>query len=163
MANSFTFRSGQRELRNYPVDSASVIEIGDMLWLDTNDLKPASAFTWDTDLATTQAAFVNKFVGIAVHQSASGDTDPLDADISADSVYEFAVASGTYELGGLLGPDAYTTPSPDQLHDQILETAVTTSACAIAQERAASAVTKLRVKFASAYNPSSSNINAHVG
>lgn len=162
MANSHSFRNGQRQLVKGRVDSGTVIEIGDMVWLDTDDLKPASDFTWNTNLATTQGDFAAKFVGISLEQSASGDTDDISVDVSADAVYEFTVASATYEVGDDLGPDANTTPSPDQLEDQVLE-AVSSAAAGIARAREykASASTKLMVSFNSAYF--GANVNANLG
>lgn len=162
MANSYTFRHGQRRLIKGRVDSAQVIEIGDMVFLNTDDLRPASSYTWDTNLATTQASFAAVFVGIACESSASGETDPISVDVSADSVYEFTVASATYEIGDDLGPDANTTPSPDQLEDQVLEaTSSRANAIAVAHEYKASAATKLHVSFYSGYF--GSNVNANVG
>lgn len=162
MANSYTFRHGQRQLVKGRVNLATVIEIGDMVWLDTDDLKPASDLTWNTNLAGTQGDFAAVFVGIAMESSSASQSDPIDVDVSADSVYEFTVASATYEIGDDLGPDANTTPSPDQLEDQVLE-AVSSAAYGIARSREykASASTKLNVSFYSAYF--GSNVNANVG
>lgn len=154
------YRFGQVELVKYAVDSATVISAGDMVYLDTNDVKPASDLTWDTNLATTQATFANTFMGIAREASASGDTDAIDIDISPMSVYEFTVASDTYELSASLGPDKATG---NELLDQALEDAVAASAVAFPYERAGTATTLLKVKFASAFNPASSNANASIG
>lgn len=150
MADSFTFRHGQRQLCLLPVDSSTVVEIGDMCYYATDDVKPASAFTWDNNLATTQAGFADVFLGIAAMKSASGETTPIDVDISPTAVYEFAVASATYEFGAKLGPDK---ASGNALLSQVLEAAVAASSVAVAMDRAPSATTKLKVSFASAYNP----------
>lgn len=160
MANNYSFRFGQQEVVKQRVDSGTVISIGDMLYLDTNDVKPAASTTWDTNLATTQAAFADVFIGIALEQSASGSTDDIDVDISPMSVYEFAVASATYEVGDLLGPDKDTG---NAILSQTLEGAVAASSVAMAYEYKSAASTLLKVKFASAFNPSSSNANASIG
>ena len=131
-----------------------------MLFLDTDDVKPASSFTWTSNLATTQANFAEQFIGIAAEKSASGQTDPISVDISALSVYEFVVASATFELSDELGPDENSSA----LHKQTLEkTASDVYGIARAYERKAAASTSLRVKFASAYNPAAANINALIG
>ena len=57
MSNKLRFRSGQVELHKVRVDSGTVIEAGDLVWLDTNDAKPAKDFAWTTDLATTQGNY----------------------------------------------------------------------------------------------------------
>ena len=160
MSNSFTFRHGQRAPRNLPINSATVLEIGDMCFYDTDDVKPAADFTWDTNLATTQAGFADVFLGIAMHQSASGDTDNVDVDVSVEAIYEFTVASATYEFGARLGPDK---ASGDALLSQVLEAAVAASSVAVAVERKASASTSLKVQFASAYNPSANTAGLVLG
>ena len=160
MANRLRFRSGQVELHKVRVDSGTLLEAGDAVWLDTDDVKPASAFTWTTDLATTQANFANLFAGIVHQPSAVGETDPVSIDLSPQAVYEFDVVSDTYELGGLLGVDG----APSLLVDQRLaKVANSTRAIARAAEYKSAAATLLRVQFASALHPGSSNINAAVG
>lgn len=160
MPNQLRFRSGQIQLRKFRVDAATVIEAGDLVWLDTDDVKPASAFTWDTDLPTTQAAFAALFVGVAHQVSANGDTNDVSIDISPTSVYEFDVASATYEVGTPLGPDEASS----KLMNQQLETVASANlGIARAAEYKAAADTKLRVTFASAFNTASTNTNATLG
>jgi len=160
MANRLRYRSGPVELHRLRVDSGTVIEAGDLVFLDTDDVKPASDFTWDTDLATTQAAFAAEFLGVAHQASAAGETDDISVDLSPHSVYEFDVAAGTFEVGDALGPDEGSS----DLQDQQLE-AVGSAALGIARaaEYKAASSSKLRVRFASAYHPGSANVNADVG
>lgn len=160
MSNKLRFRSGQVELHKVRVNSATVIEAGDLVWLDTDDVKPASAFTWDTNLATTQAAFAAVFLGIAHQSSAAGETADISVDLSPLSVYEFDVDSDTYELGELLGPDNVSTALADQ---QLTPVASTGLGIARAAEYKAAASTLLRVQFASAFHPASANVNAELG
>ncbi len=160
MTNKLRFRSGQVELHKVRVDSGTVIEAGDLVWLDTNDVKPASAFTWTTDLATTQGNFAAVFLGVAHQSSAAGETDDISVDLSPFSVYEFDVDSATYEIGSLLGPDNVSTA----LTSQRLTTASTgAAAIARASEYKSVASTTLRVQFASAFHPASANVNANIG
>lgn len=163
MANKWRFRHGQMELIKFPVESGTVIERGDMLFFGGSDeaVHPASEKEWDTNLATTQAAFANVFAGIAYEASPNGETEDISVDTSPDSVYEFDVASATYLVGDDLGPDQDSTTV---LMDQQLEGAAATSdAVARAYEKKASASTTLKVKFASAYNVAANNVNAVVG
>lgn len=88
--------------RYFDVDSATVIEIGDMAWLDTDDVKPASDFTWNTSLAQTQADFKAKFIGMSADRSRAGDTDQVGVD--KNGVKEFTCAAATFEVGDLVGP-----------------------------------------------------------
>lgn len=157
--NKLRFRSGQVHLRKVRVDSGTVIEAGDLVWLDGDDAKPASAFTWTTNLATTQGNFAAKFLGVAHQPSPAGDTTPISIDVSPDAVYEFDVAAAAYELGQPLGPDE----SSSTLMNKQLEGAVAASAIARAAEYTASGATTARVTFASAYHTSSANTNAAIG
>ena len=163
MADKYRFRSGQMQLRQYQVASATVIERSDMLYIDTtaNEVKNAAAFPWGGGtLSLEQTDFANLFVGIAYEASASGDTDDISVDVSADAVYEFDVASATYEVGDLLGPDE----NSGAFHDQQLEKSSTTvRSIARSFEHKASSVTSLRVTFASVHNLSGNNVNAVVG
>lgn len=155
------YHNGQRDPVKCNVGSDSVIEKGDVLWYDgsADTVKPASAYTWDTDgLADTQAAFAANFYGIAMEDSDDGEDDPILVDISPESVYEFDVPSATYNLDTTLGCDENSST----LHDQKLETAVAASSIARSRENKTSA-TRLKVTFAPAHSTKSSNVNANIG
>lgn len=157
--NKLRFRSGQVHLRKVRVDADTVIEAGDLVWLDTDDAKPASAFPWTTNLATTQGNFAAKFLGVAHQPSAAGETAAVSIDVSPDSVYEFDVAAGAYELGIPLGPDE----SSGSLMNKQLETSTAVAAIARASEFSVGATSTLRVCFASAFHTASANVNASIG
>lgn len=108
-------RADAYEMRRLPVDSAQVIELGDMVWLNGDDARPASAFSYVSgNLPGTQANFRQSFIGIAMGASESGETEPIP--IATRGVFEMDVASATFEVGDLLGPDDNATP--DALLDQ---------------------------------------------
>lgn len=114
MSNVQRYRKSGKTLR-MPVDSAVVVEIGDMIYMATDDARPAGSFTYVTgDLAGTQANFAAKFLGVAQEASPSGDT--YEITIAKSGVFEFACASATFEYGDLVGPDDNATP--DALLDQ---------------------------------------------
>ena len=160
MANHLRFRSGPVQLIKASVEAASLIEPGDLVYLDGSNARPASEFTWDTNLATTQAAFADVFLGVAHERSADGDTDAVSVDISPHSVYEFDLDAASYTLGDLLGPDEASS----SLMTQQLE-AVATAAAAIARlvELTSGTVSTARVTFASAFSTGSANANAQIG
>ncbi len=160
MANRLRFRSGQVELRKVRVDSGTVIEAGDLVYLDADDVKPASQFPWNTDLATTQSAFAAVFLGVAHQPSAAGETDPVSVDLSPHAVYEFDVNPATYELGDALGPDEQSAALMNQ---QLEAVASGTLGIARAAEYRGTTAGTLRVVFASAYHPGSANVNASLG
>lgn len=154
------FRSGVTELHKLRVDAETIISAGDLVYLDDDVVKPASDFPWTTNLATTQSNFAAVFLGVAHQSSASGETDPISVDLSPLSIYEIDAASATYEVGDILAPDEASS----HLMNQRLE-AVASGSLGIARaaEYKAAASTTLRVTFASAYHPASSNANAAIG
>jgi len=160
MANNLNFRSGQVMLQKFRVESTSVIEAGDMVFLDETVVRPASETFWNTDLATTRADFADMFLGIAHEPSADGDDAPVPVDISSTSIYEIDVTASTYDNGVTLAPEE---GSSDLLDQQLAFVATASQAVARAAEYADSMVTRLRVMFASAFTTGSSNSNAAVG
>ena len=103
MANTMRWRYGDTCPVMLPVDSATVIEIGDMLYLDTDDAKPASAQTDQGTESSNQQLFHDGFVGVAMQASRSGDTQPIR--VATSGVFEFDCVSTTLEVGDMLGPD----------------------------------------------------------
>lgn len=116
MANVSRFsHADARRIVAAPVDTGTVIEVGDFLYLDTNDVKNAASLTYITsptsaalDLAATQAEFAAKAYGIAVGASATGQT--ADIAVSQAGIYQYPCASSTWELGDLVGLDDDATP-----------------------------------------------------
>jgi hypothetical protein len=161
VSNKYNLRTGQVRLQKYAVDADTVIEKGDLLWLDTTDdvVKPASDFTWDTDLATTQGGFAAVFVGVAYEASADGDTADISVDVSADTVYEMDCASASFKVSDPVGPAKQTG---NALEDQKVVAAAAAASVGRVQETV-SASTKVKVSFASAYHTGSANVNAALG
>ncbi|MCD6451246.1 MAG: hypothetical protein J7L64_02605 [Acidobacteria bacterium] len=100
MSNVMRHRYGYENPRLFAVDSATVIEIGDLLWLDTDDVKPAADLPWNTDLATTQADFSAKFAGVAMEASPAGHSGEIR--VATTGVFEFDCDSATFEVGDMV-------------------------------------------------------------
>ncbi len=94
------------------VDSAQVIEIGDLVWLNTDDVRPASQVSFAAGIAQAQEDLVDNFLGVAMGRSRSGDTAAIK--VATEGVFEFVTASDTFQLGDLVGAADNTT----ELHDQ---------------------------------------------
>ena len=106
------------------VNSATVIEIGDLVYQDTDNAKPASMMPMDAGaievelpmsngpqrvvIAKPQDAFSDNFLGVAMQPSRSGYTGPIR--VATTGVFEFDCPSGTFELGDLVGVDSFTHP-----------------------------------------------------
>jgi hypothetical protein len=86
-----------------PVDSATVIEIGDLVYLDTDDAKPAGSQPDQGTENSNQQLFHDVFAGVAMQASRSGDTQPIR--VATAGVFEFDCVSTTLEVGDLMGAD----------------------------------------------------------
>jgi hypothetical protein len=86
-----------------PVDASTVIEIGDMLYLETDDARPASAQADQGTETANQQLFHTKFAGIAMQASPSGDSTPIR--VATTGVFEFDTLSTTLEVGDLMCSD----------------------------------------------------------
>lgn len=101
MANTMRWRYGDTNPIMLPVGSATAIEIGDLLYLNSGDVLPAPALSDQGTLAATQEAFHDEFLGIAMQCSPVGSTEAIR--IATSGVFEFDCASATFELGDLVG------------------------------------------------------------
>ena len=83
------------------VESATVIELGDLVYQDVDDAKPASAQADQGSKTANQELFADNFLGVAMQRSRSGDTDPIR--VATTGVFEFDCPGGTFRLGDLMG------------------------------------------------------------
>jgi hypothetical protein len=93
-----------------------VIEIGDLVYLDTDDAKPASAQADQGTEAANQELFHDKFAGVAMQASRNGDSQPIR--VATAGVFEFDCLSTTFEVGKLIGDDE--AASGTALEDQVV-------------------------------------------
>jgi hypothetical protein len=103
MANTMRWRYGETSPVMLPVDAATVIEIGDLVYLDTDDAKPASAIADQGTELANQQLFHDVFAGVAMQASPAGDTDPIR--VATAGVFEFDCLSTTLEVGDLMSSD----------------------------------------------------------
>lgn len=130
------YRYGNRSEVLTAVDAATVIESGDLVWQDTDNAKPASAFVFKCVPTAPPAPrdicerllpelFADKFLGVAMQRSRGpepidyvrpgdpiegplypGETDPIR--VATTGVFEFDVLAGEcFELGDLIGVSCY--------------------------------------------------------
>ena len=103
MASTMRWRYGDTSPVMMPVDAATVIEIGDLLYYDTDDAKPAASMPDQGTEGGNQQLFHDLFAGVAMQASAAGDSDPIR--VATTGVFEFDCVSATVEIGDLLGGD----------------------------------------------------------
>jgi len=126
-----------------PVDSANVIDVGDAVYLATDDARAASAQADAGTLAGNQETFHDLFVGFALEASADGETAPIA--IATAGLMEMDCASGTWELNTLVGM------SENGAGTALLDTtgiSVATANLAVGRVAARVAVAATRVKVA---------------
>lgn len=119
MGDKMRWRYGDTNPVVAAVDSATEIEIGDLLFQDTDDAKPASSQTDLGNEAASQELFADNFLGVAMQRSRSGDSDPIR--VATTGVFEMDCPSSTFELGDLVGAnrDATSGTLADQQVDKV--------------------------------------------
>ena len=128
MTDKMRWRYGDTNPVIAAVDSTTVIEIGDLVYLDTDDAKPASSQVDQGTETDNQTLFADNFLGVAMQRSRSGDADPIR--VATTGVFEFDCPSSTYELGDLVGVDEAS--SGTALENQQIA-AVSAAECAVAR------------------------------
>lgn len=84
----------------FAVDSATVISVGDIVYLDTDDVRPASS---QADQGTPNLNYEelhDNFAGVAMESSPAGDDSPIY--ICTQGEYIFSCNSATFEVGTLV-------------------------------------------------------------
>lgn len=103
MANTMRWRYGDTSPVMLPVDSATVIEIGDLVYLATDDARPASSQADQGTEPGNQSLFHDSFAGVAMQASPSGATQSIR--VATSGVFEFDCLEATFEVGALIGVD----------------------------------------------------------
>lgn len=99
-----------------PADASLGIDIGDLMYYDSNDAKPASSQADQLSEPKNQLVFAQNFLGIANSARLSSDTVAGVVRVQVDGYYEFTVTSATFEPGDYVGADEVTAGT--SLEDQ---------------------------------------------
>ena len=142
MSDKMRWRYGDTNPVVAAVSSATVIEIGDLLWQDVDNAKPASALANQGNKAANQEAFASKFLGVAMQRSRTGDTAPVR--VATTGVFEMDCADGTFELGDLLGPDG-NAAQDGLVNQQVAKVAASRAAVGRVARRAPTATSSVLV------------------
>lgn len=96
------FRADPAGIREFAVDASIQVEIGDLLWLNTDDVRPASHTSlWTGGLAGTLGNLAHKFAGVAM--SALNSTSAGFVRVATRGTFKFAVTTAaTFEVGDLI-------------------------------------------------------------
>jgi len=157
MADKMRWRYGDTNPVVAAVDPATVIEIGDLLWQDVDDAKPASLFaagefpgqlpleTPAARLSALQRSFSEMFLGVAMQRRRVGEIDPIR--VATTGVFELDCPDGSFELGDLVGADQDAAGSlPNQ---RVAKVADPRSAIARVAKRQPNAVSTVLVDICS--------------
>ena len=120
MSDTLRWRYGDTRPVVLAVDETTVIEIGDLVYLETDDARPASQQTDQLTEEANQGLLASKFAGVAMQRSRDGDTTPVR--VATSGVFELACPSGTFEVGALVG--ASEASGGEALEDQQVESVV---------------------------------------
>ena len=104
MSDKMRWRYGDTNPVVAAVDAATVIEIGDLVYQDTDDAKPASAQA-DQGTRGGQPGAVCRQVPGRGHAAEPRRATPTPIRVATTGVFEFDCPSGTFELGDLVGAD----------------------------------------------------------
>lgn len=147
MADKMRWRYGDTNpIVGEEVLTGQTIDIGDLVWLDSDDVKPADQSSYAGGLATAQETLVDSFLGVAMQRSRSGDTDPIR--IATTGVFEFDCAAATFEIGDLVGADDNTTPDA-LLPQQVIAVDDAARAIGVVVERHTANTTSVLVRITS--------------
>ncbi len=142
MSDKMRWRYGATNPVVAAVDSATVIEIGDLVYQDVDDAKPASSQADQGSLAANQELFADKFLGVAMQRSRAGDTAPIR--VATTGVFEFDCPSGTFELGDLIGSNENATGDA-LLPQQVAKVSASRYAVGRAAKRVSAAATSVLI------------------
>ena len=154
MSDKRRWRYGDTNSVVAAVDGDTVIEIGDMVWQDVDDAKPAAMIPKpEREYANISFAemmqeyFATNFLGVAMQRSRFGEADPMR--VATTGVFEFYCPSGTFELGNLIGPAVENIGADnEQLENQVVGPASAARyAIARVDKRVASAASLVLVRI----------------
>ncbi len=110
MSDSMRWRYGDTNPVVMPVDTNTLIEIGDLLYFTSGVVKPASSQANTGTKDDKQINFHNKFAGVAMQRSPAGDSNPIR--VACTGVFEFDCLAATFDVGDIIGVDEASVGGP---------------------------------------------------
>jgi hypothetical protein len=148
MSNKMRWRHGDTEPVLVPVASATVIEIGDLVYLSGGAAVPAFDLADTGTEAGNQEAFHDLFIGVAMQQSLNGETD--DIRVATAGVFEFDCLSASLALGALVGADEEGTGTA--LENQVVASVATANLAVGRVHKATTSATTVLVSIVGTVN-----------
>lgn len=140
------------QVQQFAANASLQIDIGDLLYMETDDVRPASSQSDQGTEPLNQRLFASKFAGVAHSSRQSSDAVAGSVGVLPDVFIEYPCASSAFEIGDLVG--ASEAGSGDVLLDQQVEKVTDKDlAIGVVQQRYASATTKVWVRLTSRVAP----------
>jgi hypothetical protein len=140
MSDKMRWRYGDTNPVLAAVDADSFVEIGDLVYQEVDDARPASRLTDQGTKLANQELFSSKFLGVAMQRSRLGETTPIR--VATTGVFEFDCPSAAFELGDLVGVDE-NAAGDALLNQQVAKVAAAKHAVGRDAKRQAAATTVL--------------------
>lgn len=121
---------------------------GELVALAGGVAVPADAFTWNTDIATTQTNFAAALLGVSADNSLAASDNALSVEISVHTDGTFdadLLAAATVEIGNYLAPAK--NPSSNSLVNELVVVATKARATHVVQQRETVATTKVKARL----------------
>lgn len=147
MADNFRYRHGDIKSVSVPVDSATVIEVGDLVYLASGKALPASSLADAGTKAQNQEAFHDAFIGVSMSRSRNGDTEPVT--VATAGVFEFDMGSASLALGQLVGAAGTGVDGAVGVANQSIESVATANLAVGRTTEITTSATKTKVRIVS--------------
>lgn len=116
MSDRFRWRYGETKPVVAAVAANTVIETGDLVYLDSGAVKPASGQANQSSKSANQTLFAGKFLGVAMQSSPNGQSTPIR--VATTGVFELDCTANTFELGNYVGIETKTGGLENQKVDK---------------------------------------------
>ena len=103
MAEKMRWRYGETNPVIGFVQSTVGIEIGDLVFRDNDNVRPAGSQANQTTKALNQSIFASNFLGVAMQSSPVGEASSIR--IATTGTFEFDCNPSTFILGNIVGVD----------------------------------------------------------
>ncbi len=143
------FADGDVTRCNFAFDGSIAVSLGDLMYHDTNDVKPASSQADQLTQAANQALFAGAFAGLAGDTRKAADTAAVAVfPVMTDVLVDIDCDSNTWEVGDLIA--AIEQGSGTALENQkVTKTTDPSLAIGYCVQRAAAATTRVSARIMS--------------
>lgn len=142
MSDKMRWRYGDTNPVVAAVDAETVIEIGDLVFQEVDDARPAVAQVDQGTDSANRLLFARQFLGVAMQRSRAGDTSPIR--VATTGVFEFDCPASTVELGNLVGINKASSGA-GLVSQEVVKVSTAVEAIGRVARRSATAVTTVLV------------------